>query len=188
LFAAARGAGLPILGGNLSRSDARRVAMQGDPVLDGALAGLLARAPLSGPAQQQLDADLVDGHCGHLPADRLPNMRLAQRARDAAMVATLLEIRSGPVILLAGNGHVRRDYGVAALLRELAPTRRSVSIGFFESNAGLEQNLKDQRGVFDFVWITPSAERDDPCAGFSMPPVKMPAKQGFNRVSKNAKI
>ncbi len=177
LFAAARSAGLPILGGNLSRSDARRVAMQGDPALDGALAGLLARAPLSGPAQQRLDADLVDGHCGHLPASRLPNMRLAQRARDAAMVSTLLDSRRGPVILLAGNGHVRRDYGVAALLRELAPTQRSVSIGFFESNADLKHHLAEQRGVFDYVWITPPAEREDPCAGFSMPPAKVVTKQ-----------
>ena len=176
LFAAARGAGLTILGGNLSRSDARRVAMQGGPALDGALAGLLARAPLSGPAQKRLDADLVDGHCGHLPAVRLPNMRLAQRARDAAMASTLLDGHSGPVILLAGNGHVRRDYGVAALLRELAPKRRLVSVGFFESNADLEQHLAGQRGVYDFVWITPQAVRDDPCAGFSMPPAKVAAQ------------
>jgi uncharacterized iron-regulated protein len=176
LFAAARSADLPILGGNLSRSDARRVAMQGDSVLDGALAGLLARAPLRGPAQQRLDADLVDGHCGHLPASRLPNMRLAQRARDAAMVSTLLDSRPGSVILLAGNGHVRRDYGVAALLHELAPTQRSVSIGFFESNADLEHHLAKERGVFDYVWITPPAERDDPCAGFSMPAAKVTTK------------
>ena len=173
LFAAARSAGLAILGGNLGRSDARRVAMQGEAALDGALAGLLARAPLNSPAQQRLDADLVDGHCGHLPAARLPNMRLAQRARDAAMVSTLHEIRPGPVILLAGNGHVRRDYGVAALLRELAPAQRAVSIGFFESNADLEHHLAGQRGGFDYVWITPPAERDDTCAGFSMPPIKM---------------
>ena len=176
LFAAARSAGLPILGGNLRRSDARRVAMQGDPAIDGELAGLLVRAPLSGPAQQRLDADLVDGHCGHLPASRLPNMRLAQRARDAAMVSMLLGSRPGPVILLAGNGHVRRDYGVAALLRELAPTQRSVSIGFFESNADLEHHLAKERGVFDYVWITPPAERDDLCAGFSMPAAKVTTK------------
>jgi len=177
LFTVARSAGLAILGGNLGRSDARRVAMQGEAALDGALAGLLARAPLSGPAQQRLDADLLDGHCGHLPAARLPNMRLAQRARDAAMVSTLLAISPGPVILLAGNGHVRRDYGVAALLRELAPEQRAVSIGFLESNADLEHHLAEHRGGFDYVWITPPAERDNPCAGFSMPPAKVSTKQ-----------
>ena len=33
--------------------------------------------------------DLLDGHCGHLSAARLPAMRAAQRARDASMALAL---------------------------------------------------------------------------------------------------
>ena len=171
LFVAARAAGLPILGGNLSRADARRVAMQGESALDAALAAQLQRAPLSTSAQQQLDEDLNSGHCGHLPPSRLPNMRLAQRARDAALASTLLAAETAPAILLAGNGHVRRDYGVARLLLESAPQRRIISIGFYESGPALEQRLVELRGAYDYIWITPPAEREDPCAGFSLAPI-----------------
>lgn len=170
LFAVARAAGLDILGGNLKRADARRIAMRGEPELDAGQAAQLARAPLASAAQQRLDDDLNAGHCGHLPAARLPNMRLAQRARDAAMATALLAAPSGRAILLAGNGHVRHDYGVTPMLRQLAPERRSVSIGFFESGPGLEPYLAELRGAFDFYWITPPVERDDPCAGFKFPP------------------
>lgn len=169
LFAAARDTGLSILGGNLSHDDSRRVAKNGETALDAALAAQLARAPLSATAQQKLDDDLNAGHCGHLTAARLPNMRLTQRARDAAQATSMLAAGDGPVVLLAGNGHVRLDYGVGALLRELAPTRRIVSIGFFESGPGLEQRLAARQGAFDYVWITPPAQRDDPCAGFHFP-------------------
>jgi uncharacterized iron-regulated protein len=171
LFTVARAAGLDILGGNLKRADARRIAMRGEPELDAELAAQLTRAPLTSAAQQRLDDDLNTGHCGHLPAARLPNMRLAQRARDAAMATALLAAPSGRAVLLAGNGHVRHDYGVAPMLRQLAPSQRSVSIGFFESGPDLEAYLAELRGAFDFYWITPPVERDDPCAGFKLPPV-----------------
>jgi uncharacterized iron-regulated protein len=87
------------------------------------------------------------------------------------MATALLAALSGRAVLLAGNGHVRHDYGVAPILRELVPTRRSVSIGFFESGCGLEPYLAELHGAFDFYWITPPTQRDDPCAGFKLRPV-----------------
>jgi uncharacterized iron-regulated protein len=175
LFAAARDTGLAILGGNLRSEDARRVAKEGEKALAPEIAAQLVLAPLSESAQKKLDDDLNAGHCGHLSTARLPNMRLAQRARDTAMATAMLAERDGPVILLAGNGHARRDYGVGSQLRLLAPQRRIVSIGFFESGPGLEKRLAHREGAFDFVWITPPAQRDDPCAGFrftSPPPTR----------------
>ncbi len=175
LFEAARENGLALLGGNLRSQDARRVAREGEKALAADIAEKLLLAPLAEPARQKLDDDLNAGHCGHLSAARLPNMRLAQRARDAAMASAMLAWRDGPVILLAGNGHTRLDYGVGAQLRQLAPKRHMVSIGFFESGPGLEQRLAVRQGAFDYVWVTPAAERDDPCAGFrfsSPPPAK----------------
>ncbi len=175
LFSAARETGLSIIGGNLRGEDARRVAKEGDKALAAEIAARLALVPLAATAQKKLDDDLTAGHCGHLSAARLPNMRLAQRARDTAMATAMLTVEDGPVILLAGNGHVRLDYGVGSQLRQLAPLRRIVSIGFFESGPGLEQRLAIREGAFDYVWITPPAQRDDPCAGFkftSLPPAK----------------
>jgi uncharacterized iron-regulated protein len=169
VFGAARERGMHLLGGNLGRKEARRVAMEGEPALDDGLSRLLARSPLSEAARQGLDADLSAGHCGRLPDARLPNLRLAQRARDAALASTLLETGGGPAILLAGNGHVRRDYGVPVLLACEAPRARVVSIGFMELAAGERPDAEAWRGVYDYLWFTPAAERDDPCAGLRMP-------------------
>jgi len=169
VFTAARERGMPLVGGNLGRADGRRIATQGEAAVDPALAALLAEAPLPETARRELDADLVDGHCGRLPAARLPNMRLAQRARDASLALTLLEVGGAPALLIAGNGHVRRDYGVPPLLTARAPTARVVSVGFVEVTAGATPDPEALRGRYDFVWFTPPVEREDPCAGLRMP-------------------
>jgi uncharacterized iron-regulated protein len=169
LFVAARDMGASLLGGNLGRQEGRRVAMQGESALDADQARLLEHSPLSDSARGLLDESLSTGHCGHLPAARLPNMRLAQRARDASLARTLLESRDGPVVLLAGNGHVRRDYGVPVLLAGQAPGARVVSIGFMEVAPGERPEPARMGDAYDFLWFTAPAEREDPCAGFRMP-------------------
>lgn len=160
LFAAARAAGLPILGGNLPATEARRIAREGEAALSADLAGLLATAPLPGEAQARLDADLLAGHCGQLPAARLPAMRLAQRARDAAMALALRDSGGGPAILLAGNGHVRSDYGVPRLLAQLEPAATTLTVVFGETG----QKPADVPGTH--LWITAAPQRSDPCADF----------------------
>ncbi len=169
VFAAARERGMPLAGGNLSRADGRRIATQGEAAVAPALAALLAEAPLSETARRELDGDLVEGHCGRLPAARLPNMRLAQRARDAALALGLLEAGTVPALLIAGNGHVRRDYGVPVPLAARAPGAKVVSVGFVEVAAGATPDPAALRGRYDYVWFTPAVEREDPCAGLRMP-------------------
>ena len=111
-----------------------------------------------------LDRDLLDGHCGHLSAARLPAMRAAQRARDASMALALQASGGRPAVLVAGNGHVRTDQGVALLLRALPGRPQVLCVGFGEpgwSAAG---------APYTHLWITPPVRRGDPCAGFRMPP------------------
>ncbi len=162
LFETMHQTGMAVQGGNLSRADGRKVAMQGEQALDPELSALIAAAPLSDSAQARLDAGLNQGHCGQLPAARLPNMRLAQRARDAAMARSLLTT-PGSAILLAGNGHVRLDYGVPSLLKVAKPTARLVSIGFVESVA------EGEGSAYDYLWVTSPIVRPDPCLDLKMP-------------------
>jgi uncharacterized iron-regulated protein len=159
LFGAVASTGLRLDGGNLPREEARRVAREGEAALPADLVALLRTAPLDAAVSAVLDADLVAGHCNQLPVARLPGMRLAQRARDAAMAAALLESRGRPAVLLAGNGHVRADYGVPRLLAG----RRVVSVGFLESGDVVAG------APYTHLWITPKVERDDPCANLTMP-------------------
>jgi uncharacterized iron-regulated protein len=147
---------LPLLGCNLSAADAKRVLREGATALPETLATRIAHHPLSSQGEQALTADLERGHCGHITAERLPGMRLAQRGRDAAMFVTLRNAPKRPAVLLAGNGHVRRDYGVPTLIDEGS----TVSVGFIEEPVA---NAADYR-QYDYVWITDRPQRDDMCA------------------------
>ena len=156
---------IPLFGGNLPVADVRRIAAAGTLVsLPRELAEVLAAAPLSPPAQVSLDADLLQGHCGYLPAERLPGLRLAQRTRDVAMFVTLRSLHVSPLVLVAGNGHVRADYGVPVLFDKLLPGRRLVSVGLIEENDA--ETLESFSHRYSYVWITAPARRDDPCKSF----------------------
>jgi uncharacterized iron-regulated protein len=62
--------------------------------------------------------------------------------------------RSGgePAVLLAGNGHVRRDHGVPVLIAAAEPGARVLSVGFLSAGDTLANN----HGLYSHVWL-PSA-------------------------------
>ena len=128
-----------------------------------------ATPPVAWTAAQ--DAELrhqVDvGHCGALPPAMIAPMALAQRARDAALAAAMISAPAGVrVVLVAGNGHVRRDIGVPHYLA--ASAENIVSIAFLErgSDGGMVAD-----GPYDLAWFTAPVERPDPCASFHPPGV-----------------
>jgi uncharacterized iron-regulated protein len=157
LFAPLLAAQLPVVGGNASSAAVRRVAREGAGAWPPELQSWQPAADgLRGAALAALDQDLVDGHCGHLPPARLPAMRSAQALRDASMWQALVSAAGRRRVLVAGNGHVRRDYGVP---RFAPPTARVLSVGFLEHGDPVQ-------GVpYDAVWVSARAEREDPCAG-----------------------
>jgi uncharacterized iron-regulated protein len=165
VFAAIASSRHSLRGGNLPRELARRVALDGPAALPADLRRAIESAPLTAAATAALEQDLVDGHCGRLPVRQLQRMVWAQRGRDAAMASALRDARAGPsqeiAVLLAGNAHVRRDYGVARILAQAQPTARVLSIAFLETGAALPP------GAFDLAWITPGVRRSDPCAALS---------------------
>jgi uncharacterized iron-regulated protein len=126
-----------------------------------------------------LSADIVAGHCGQVPESAIPRIVLAQRLRDAAMAQALVNAATpSGAILVAGNGHVRSDLGVPVYLH--APGlpdagARSVSLGLIEVTSEDERAADFPRQVvsgnpgFDYLWFTPPAAREDPCANFRMP-------------------
>lgn len=168
LFAPVADANIPLLGGNIPRETARGAVRQGKAALPAELAQLIETAPLSQTAQAALDADLLQSHCGQLPASMLEGLRLAQRARDAAMFDAMRHNAVKPVVLVAGNGHVRLDYGVPDLIRTHETEARFVSVGFQEiTSASDAPIIADPVPPYDFVIITAAPEkREDPCLGF----------------------
>jgi uncharacterized iron-regulated protein len=138
---------------NLSRADARKIA----------LGEVTPTLPAATPAQLvALENDVVQGHCGHRPEPaRLAGIVSAQRARDARM-AQVLDAVGGPVVLIAGAGHVRSDRAVP---RYLAAPEKVLAIALVETVAGKAEPIDYDRAGFDVLWFTePSDVRPDPCA------------------------
>lgn len=145
--------GWPLAAANLSRSEARAI------VADPARAGLAPPAPR---LREALERDLIEGHCGDRPAAaRLAGMLEAQRARDARMAQAIAQ---APSVLIAGNGHARKDAGVPLYL----PDAEVLSIALVEVDAD-KRSPADYldgfatRASFDYLWFTPKFDRADPC-------------------------
>ncbi|MEP6657451.1 MAG: ChaN family lipoprotein, partial [Betaproteobacteria bacterium] len=165
---------LPIYAGNATRTTLESVTRKND------LSGLPMawQARLDGArwtARQAavLREDIVEGHCGKLPDAMIPRLVLAQRVRDAAMAEALLQdANADGAILIAGNGHARRDLGVPVYLGEAAGN--TLSVGLIEVEPAPLQAADAARTAamkvsgFDYVWLTPEAPRDDPCAALAI--------------------
>lgn len=138
--------GMALRAANLSRSETMRIAKE-------------APSPAPHPAwtpqrQKALERLIVEGHCNALPDRAIPGMVAAQRARDAKLAQALLDAPKDGAILIAGNGHVRKDLGVPLHL----PLGEVLSVGFLEDEA-IEP-------PFDYAWLTARTERPDPCEVF----------------------
>ncbi len=139
---------LPLVGVNVPREQARGL------MRDGLAAGGYAEPDDAAliPAQAEI---IAKAHCGKLPAELAPKMALAQLARDQQMARGLQQHAARGAVLLAGNGHVRRDLGVPRWLPpELA--QRARVVGWVESPA--------PAGLYDEQQLTPPQPRSDPCA------------------------
>jgi uncharacterized iron-regulated protein len=152
--------GLPLVAGNLPLADALRLVREPfDAVLGaGRAARLGLDVPLDAAWQAATEHEIDLGHCGALPRTLWPGMARAQAARDAQMAQALREHAGRGAVLLAGNGHVRRDLGVPRWLSSISPDR-VLAVGFVEKDtedAGPRQ--------YDAVVITARTERGDPCA------------------------
>ena len=131
LLEAAHASGATWIAANFSRASARRLARAPDAEVEPLLQAIVQSARWSEEAQQALDLALMQGHCGQLPPAALPGIARIQRLRDAALAQPLLDAAERRSMLLAGNGHVRRDYGVPRYL--LALEREALVIGFEEA-------------------------------------------------------
>ena len=169
--------GLPLRAGNVPRAMLPADTSAADKDRSAQWYPRLQAARWSEAQAAALRADIVEAHCGKLPETIVPRIVLAQRVRDAAMAQALVDAAtSGGAILIAGNGHVRADLGVPIYLH--APglpdsNASSVSLGMVEADADDERASDFPRQIvatnpgFDYIWFTPPAPREDPCANIA---------------------
>ncbi len=157
--------GASVVAANLPRSDVMAAARTGEAAVDGER---LVVPSLPAAMNEALEQEMFDAHCGHVPRDKVGMMAAAQVARDAVMARRMtMGLAGDVVVLIAGNGHVRRDRGVPWHLKHQGAEGVIVSVGMAEVRPTWREAGDVARELgeeFDFVWVTPEWERGDPCA------------------------
>jgi len=171
-------AGLSIVAGDTSKNMNRKVGKQGfDALPAGEVEALGLQHPLGPKLDKALLSELVSSHCNMMPASSMGPMKRVQRYRDAHLARAMrqageeadknVDKNAGGAVLIAGNGHVRTDRAVPWYLR--GDNTPSVTLMIVEAHKSAKTPLdllpmtSDGKPTADFVWITPRAEREDPC-------------------------
>ena len=164
--------GMPIRAANLSRSAASQIAKKGWEALGPTrVAALHLESAWSAERDGALRDIIREGHCGALPEAVVPSLAAAQRARDATLAESLLARDRDGAVLIAGDGHVRRDLGVPIYL-SAAGADRVCAVGILEVEDGRESPADYARSaalpvpLYDFACFTARRTRPDPCADF----------------------
>ena len=174
----------PAIGAGQPRAALRKAVTEADGAA--AFAGDAARfgldQPLPAAMQAAMVEEQVEAHCGALPAAMAPGMVEAQRLRDAAFAAALLDAHAagdaaaGPPVLVTGNGHARRGRGSPRYLAAAAPELSLFVIGQAIRAPGQDRDAalapwagaNPEGAPFDAVVLVPAEGRGagyDPCAG-----------------------
>jgi uncharacterized iron-regulated protein len=174
IFAAALAARMPVVPGDLSRSQLAALRKGGLDALPGPERARLAlEPPPSAEARRAFADEVREAHCGVAPDPMVDAMIAVQRARDATLADALLA--SGDVdggVLIAGAGHVRRDRGAPLYLARRAPEQSVLALAFSEVPRGAVatddplQRAAELGQTFDLVWFTPRVDDEDPCERF----------------------
>ena len=162
-----------LAGGAVPRTDLRKAVRDGAAAAFGAGAWDYGLSETLGPEiEAEMVQEMITAHCGRLPPAMAPGMVESQRLRDASFAHALrraAKVGGGRAVLITGNGHARTDRGVPAALAVAEPTARVLALGQIEVEDE-RTDLADYGGKeglpYDFVWFSPRAEREDPCAAF----------------------
>ena len=146
-----------LVAANLSNADVRKVMTQGFAAVYSPQA--IAEYKLNQLPTQLLSAQrksIQEGHCNMLPAQAIGPMVHGQIARDVWMASVVNGVKSRMVMLLAGNGHVRKDVGV---FQWLSPDKQART----QVHGYVERVEKSDGDWFDHVHVMPTIDREDPC-------------------------
>ncbi len=159
---------LKLFAGNIESEELHASAVGGDTALD-----LYKEFKIDSAALKALEQNIVESHCGYANSDLIQFMTTAQLQRDHVLTTSLLR-HEKPVVLIAGAGHVRNDYAIAAQLLHKHRILSFISIAFIEVQEGM-QNPEDYlpnnnegklNKVFDILYFTASNTKEDPCVKF----------------------
>lgn len=167
IFAEALKAGMTLKAGNPDRTTLMQVG-KGEALDADSLDDLRWDRDYSEAHRNALLDELVDAHCGMMGRDSLAPLANMQKLKDAFMARAMRQGREAKDVslLIAGNGHVRKDRGVAMFLD---PSDSIVSVALIEVIRG-KVDVADYSSfdpaLYDYVWFTPRLDEIDPCEKF----------------------
>ncbi len=156
-----------IAGALVLGQDARRAFDEGAAATFGKEAARFGLMEALGEAEQEArEALQFAAHCEAMPLEMMGGMVEAQRVRDAALAAAVLraraEVSGALVLVITGNGHAHKRWGLPAALARAAPEVEVFVFGQFEAEPPDEK-------AFDAWHLTAAPERGDPCDAFRKP-------------------
>ena len=171
---AALKAGAPLIAAGVPREMVRKVSKRGLSALSRQDLRILRLAPLPPDQQAALEREIVKSHCDMIPLEVARRMSVAQRLRDARLAQGLRTgfMRQGSAVLIAGDGHVRKDRAVPLYLRRYGTLPTPFVLWQSEARekaktlADLLPDDAPASEIADSVIITPQAKREDQCAKF----------------------
>ena len=152
--------GLPVVGAGVPRDDMGGILAQGVVASFGVQRA--ARFGLDQPLDAEQQAQLL-AHCNAMPGEMLPVMVDLQRYRDAVLAqaaVAALDRFGAPVVVITGNDHARKDWGVPRYITAARPDLDVFALGLREEGSA-------EFGQFDQTLITDPVTRPDPCAAFT---------------------
>jgi uncharacterized iron-regulated protein len=163
--------GLPLIAGGLDREVIKAVANSQPP---SAYTKTIEEFGLDAPVRPEitvaLSREINEGHCNLLPDAAVAPMIKIQRARDAYLAKAMISAKDEGAVLIAGSGHVRKDWAVPSMIRRKLPDAALVSVAFFEVGpertlpSAYDQAVPGLAKPFDFIYLTPRADLTDHCA------------------------
>lgn len=129
---------------------------------------LLDEYPITSDGLRQLQRNVALSHCGYADAEHVRFMMHAQLRRDRVM-ATALVASKPPVVLIAGSGHVRKDYAIPIHLLKEQHRFSYLSVALIPVLPKFSEPgdyMDGTSGVFDILYFTPSHTNRNPCVRF----------------------
>jgi len=166
LFDLARRHRLPAFAADLEPTLVRRISREGLAVLGDAGTDLASRLPPDPARDLAITRRLQAAHCNLLPESRLPRMVESWYARNVTIARRLAAARrrAEQVVVIIGRGH-QNEGGVPAQLEALRPGTRQLVVEMLEVAAGETADAVARLSTADVVWLAPTVERPDQCAG-----------------------
>lgn len=120
-----------------------------------------------------LEQDIHTGHGNALPAAALAPMARGQMARDAFMAWQLSRHAARSAVLLAGNGHVRKQIAAPFWLARMGAAETAYVAGFGETGRAYVKETEQvtsaasyETASYDRLIVTAPVARPDPCEAF----------------------